>query len=73
MCNSLSVAGGRSSSVPTLASLGLSDTSCRSPGLGLTEREVDFSGGPVVENQPANARDTHSTPSAGRSPKPRGN
>jgi len=73
MCNSLSVAGGRSSSVPTLASLGLSDTSCRSPGLGLTEREVDFSGGPVVENLLANAEDTGSTPGPGRFYIPWGN
>ena len=72
MCNSLSV-GGRSSSVPTLASLGLSDTSCRSPGLEPTEREVDFAGGPVVENLLANAEDTGSTPGPGRFHIPWGN
>ena len=33
----------------------------------------DFSGGPVVENLPANADDTGSIPGPGRSHKPRSN
>ena len=36
-------------------------------------RDSDFSGGPVVNNPPANAGDTGSIPGPGRSHMPQGN